>query len=48
MTDLQEGRITSGKLHTDELQIQLGEPANVSTPLQTDAKNEKFKQNRRQ
>ena len=31
MTDILEGRITAGKLQSDELQIHLGEPAAAAT-----------------
>ena len=49
MTDIPEGRITAGKLQSDELQIHLGEPATATT-ANTLAKNETkkdyLKQNR--
>ena len=33
MTDIPEGRITAGKLQSDELQIHLGEPAHIETKI---------------
>ena len=50
MTDISEGRITAGKLQSDELQIHLGEPAaaTANTPAHTDTKVVNSKQNRHQ
>ena len=51
MTDIPEGRITAGKLQSDELQIHLGEPAAVAianTPTHIETKIVNPKQNRPQ
>ena len=48
MTELPLGRITTGKLQADELQIHLGEPVAVNTPVHTETKIGNLKQNRHQ
>ena len=51
MTDIPEGRITAGKLQSDELQIHLGEPAaaaTANTPAHIETKIVNPKQNRPQ
>ena len=48
MTDIPEGRITAGKLQSDELQIHLGEPTAEKTSTPTEAKIVKPNLNRSQ
>ena len=48
MTELPEGRITSGKLQADELQIQLDEQVAATPPAHTETKIDNHKQNRHQ
>lgn len=48
MTDIPEGRITAGKLQSDELQIHLGDIPAANTPAHTDTKVVNSKKNRPQ